>query len=54
MGVPAFGQTSERHNSRVPGGFRAKHHRQETGHVRAVQPGPEGQNATHRLSPASR
>lgn len=54
MGVSAFRKASERHNSGVQGGFRAEHNRQETGHVRAVQSRPEGQNATHRLSPASR
>lgn len=54
MGVSAFRKASERHNSGVPGGFRAEHNWQKTGHVRAVQSRPEGQNAAHRLSPASR
>lgn len=53
MGVPAFRKASERHNSRVQGGFRAEYNRQKTGHVRAVQSRPEGQNAKNRLSSAS-
>lgn len=54
MGIPAFRKASERHNSRVQRGLRAEHNRQKTGHVRAIQPRSEGQNAAHRLSPASR
>lgn len=42
MGFPAFRETSEGHNARVPGGFRVEHNGQETGHVRAVQSRPEG------------
>jgi len=54
MGVSAFRKASERHNPGVQGGFRVEHNRQEAGHVRAVQSRSEGQNATDRLSPASR
>lgn len=53
MGVSAFRKASERHNSGVQRGVRVEHNRQKTGHVRAVQSRPEGQNETHRLSPAS-
>lgn len=54
MGVAIVGQTPEGHHARVPGRLRAEHYRQEAGHVRALQPGPEGQDAAHRLSPTSR
>lgn len=54
MGVPAAGQATEGHHAGMPRGFCAEHNRQETGHVRAVQPRPEGQNAAYRLSPTGR
>lgn len=37
MGVSAFRKASERHNSRVQGGFRVEYNRQKTGHVRSIQ-----------------
>jgi len=54
MGVPAAGQAAEGHHAGMPRGLRVEHHRQEAGHVRALQSRPEGQNAAHRLSPTSR
>lgn len=54
MGVAIVGQAPEGHHARVPGRLCAEHYRQEAGHVCALQPGSERQDAAHRLSPASR
>lgn len=45
MGIEVVGEATEGHNARLPGGLRAQHHGQEAGGVRAIQPGPEGQDA---------
>lgn len=52
MGVPSTRQAAQGHHAGLPGGLRAQHHGQAAGGVRAVQPGPEGQDAEDRLSAA--
>lgn len=49
VGVAAAREAAERHHPGMPRRFRAQHHWKEARHVRAVQPRPEGKDATHRL-----
>ena len=54
MGLPPVGEVAEGHRPGMPGGLCAVHHGQEAGHVRPLQPRPEGQDAEDRLPQTSR
>ena len=54
VGIKTAWEAEERYCSGVPGGLCPLHHREETGHVRPLQPWPEGENETYWLPSPSR
>lgn len=54
MGFTTTGKVAQRHNSRVPWGFRSEHYGKTTIDMRSLQPRSKRKDATNRLLTASR
>lgn len=54
MGIATARQAPEGHHTGLSGGLCAQHHGEEAGGLRALQPGPEGQDEENRLLEAGR